>query len=299
MLLVWKQLVRLKTSSLLELVHFTVLAPNLGIRVLLMSSVCAFWALRLGLLLWTAQVDRRTVSHRILACAFFVPVVALALRSALIIVAKESSPVFASGLRETVTYVLFYLAGNVLSVGFLSMSSERLHSMLKQMAMHDALTGSYNRRGIGEIIEHEIARCKRGSGTFALLLLDVDFFKRINDENGHDAGDAVLVDLVALLRKSLRTADAIGRFGGEEFLLFLPDTGGQGAALVADRLRKSIQSNRLHWYGKELAYTVSLGLTTYATGDDYDAMLKRSDHALYAAKQNGRNQVRVADESKS
>ena len=164
---------------------------------------------------------------------------------------------------------------------------ERSHSQ----ARVDALTGAVNRRGMEEIIEREISRARRGKTPLSVAILDIDHFKRVNDELGHDTGDRALTHLVTVLKSGLRDSDVVCRYGGEEFAVILPDAGIQGALFVVDRLRAMVENARLPLASGTLQICFSAGVTELAENDHRDALLKRADNALYAAKRAGRNRV--------
>lgn len=174
---------------------------------------------------------------------------------------------------------------------------KRVEAQLEDMARKDALTGLSNRRDFYEKAEREIARSRRSGQPFCVLMLDVDFFKKINDQHGHAGGDEVLRELARLLVAQLRAVDLPARLGGEEFAVLLPDTPLAEAALAAERLRAVLQSTPVALHdGQSVSMTVSLGLTRWTAADaDIDAALKRADAALYQAKAAGRNQVCVQD----
>jgi diguanylate cyclase (GGDEF)-like protein/PAS domain S-box-containing protein len=158
----------------------------------------------------------------------------------------------------------------------------------------DHLTGIANRRAFFEAAELEIERARRTPRPLSLLLFDADNFKRVNDSHGHPAGDAVLRNLADTLSATFRQVDVVARVGGEEFAVLLPSTGVNGALTVAERLRKAVESQRVVADGVPISYTVSAGIATLeADVAGLDALMKRADQALYAAKAAGRNQVKV------
>ena len=158
----------------------------------------------------------------------------------------------------------------------------------KKQAYTDALTGLLNRYALNQILEQEIEYSVRLKKPFSVVLFDLDHFKRINDKYGHLEGDAVLVALSKLVRENIRKRDYIGRWGGEEFLLIMPDTPKDEANLIAERLREQIAENRL---GETENVTASFGVAEYDLEKSLEETLKRVDDALYQAKESGRNQV--------
>lgn len=174
-------------------------------------------------------------------------------------------------------------------------TTELEHS--RSQARLDALTGFVNRRGMDEILVREIARARRTKSPLSLAILDLDHFKRVNDEHGHQTGDQALVHLAALTKAGLRESDVVCRYGGEEFVVILPDIGMQGALFVIDRLRVMLEKTPLPIEGGKLHLRFSAGIAELSAAENRDRILMRADAALYAAKRAGRNRVRVAQEA--
>ena len=171
-----------------------------------------------------------------------------------------------------------------------------LQDKLEQQARQDYLTGLFNRRHFMEQGQVELARVQRYGSTLSLFMLDIDHFKNINDSRGHKAGDVVLQRLGDILREMLRTVDFIGRIGGEEFAVLLPETDLQSAAEVAERLRERIENTHVvPETGPPLHFTVSIGVATLKEKNtNLDMLLIQADNALYQAKESGRNKVCIA-----
>jgi diguanylate cyclase (GGDEF)-like protein/PAS domain S-box-containing protein len=167
-----------------------------------------------------------------------------------------------------------------------------LEQEMRRLATTDSLTGLVNRRVFLAQVARELERFQRYARPVALLMLDLDSFKRINDARGHAAGDSVLQHFADIARQSLRKIDVLGRLGGEEFAALLPGTDAAGAVQLAERLRQAVAEQPAEIEGGSLAYTVSVGVTWFASGDsNADSILARADRALYRAKDNGRNRV--------
>lgn len=166
-------------------------------------------------------------------------------------------------------------------------------AQLERLARTDVLTSLSNRRDFYERAQQEVARAKRSGKAFSLMLLDVDFFKKINDQYGHAGGDEVLRRLSRVLSDLLREVDTPARLGGEEFVVLMPETPLEGARLVAERVRAGMEATVVELGdGRLIRFTVSIGLAHWADGeDDIDVPLHRADEALYRAKAGGRNQV--------
>ena len=165
---------------------------------------------------------------------------------------------------------------------------------LRRLASIDALTGTLNRRAFIQRAEDELLRSKRYLKPISLLAIDVDHFKQINDRYGHSGGDAALVALANTLQQQLRSSDAIGRWGGEEFLIILAETNTKEAKIVAERYRQLL-SDLMITYGTEaIKFTVSIGISSFENNiDSKEMLIEQADKALYEAKRNGRNQVVV------
>ncbi len=159
---------------------------------------------------------------------------------------------------------------------------------LQRLAVTDCLTGLYNRLKLDQVLEEELSRSQRYATPFALLLLDLDHFKAVNDQHGHQTGDLMLQQIAALLGESARSTDAVGRWGGEEFLLVCRNTDLDGAGTLAENLRQKIASHDFPRLGQR---TASFGIAAYRQGDSITEMLARADTALYLAKDRGRNRV--------
>lgn len=166
---------------------------------------------------------------------------------------------------------------------------------LAVQATHDMLTGALNRAGLHEVLERELARAEREGTPLALVMADVDHFKRVNDTKGHQAGDAVLRAVARRLAECLRPYDLIGRYGGEEFVIVLPGCDTARAAALAERLRACLETFRIALPGGEAAVTISLGVAAITReGATADILIHAADTALYRAKQKGRNRVELA-----
>lgn len=172
------------------------------------------------------------------------------------------------------------------------------HAKLESMVMTDPLTGLSNRRFLFERLEVEFERAKRYGTSLACLIIDVDYFKRVNDAHGHLAGDEVLKGVAGLIKSSTRSSDISARFGGEEFLLLLPDTGLEGARQAAEKLRSALQATEFTTpEGVRIFVTASFGCSSLeasntATVKDTETFVRMADQALYLAKAAGRNRVR-------
>ncbi len=178
---------------------------------------------------------------------------------------------------------------------------EESRRRLAEQAMTDPLTQLRNRRAFFENGSKCLARARRHNGDMAVMLFDIDFFKKINDTYGHQAGDEALVAVAAILTSMSRAEDTVARMGGEEFAILLPDTNRLGTAVLAERTRIAIEKERFILGGKIVPITVSIGIASRDADpvDTIDQLLNIADKRLYLAKQSGRNRICVNDEGKS
>jgi diguanylate cyclase (GGDEF)-like protein len=169
----------------------------------------------------------------------------------------------------------------------------RLRDELLEQAMHDPLTGLYNRRYMEEWLRHEVFRARRHGRPIGVIMIDVDHFKRINDRLGHEGGDVVLRELASVIRGAARASDIVCRYGGEEFVLLMPEAAVADAARKAEELRAAVERLALQSQGRAVGpLTISAGVTGFPWhAQDTDALLRCADEALYAAKRLGRNRV--------
>jgi diguanylate cyclase (GGDEF)-like protein len=173
----------------------------------------------------------------------------------------------------------------------MAVENARLFDEVQRLATLDGLTGTYNRRHFMDVAKDKLESARRFSQPFATVMLDVDLFKSVNDRHGHAVGDQVLRAVAERCRSALRSIDALGRYGGEEFAIVLPGTAA-GAALVAERIRRAVADEPIQTDAGPVHVTISLGVAEMnAQTDDLAAVLKRADAALYEAKQAGRNRV--------
>ena len=177
--------------------------------------------------------------------------------------------------------------------------SERiqLYQEVQRLANQDVLTGCFNRRHFMALAAQELQRAMRYKRSLSFLMMDIDHFKGFNDQHGHQVGDQLLCSLVVLCQKQLRTVDIMGRYGGEEFVVLMPETSAAGALKASERLRTKIEKMKINTPAGKLSITVSMGLTSLERGFDeketLDSLIKCADKALYAAKAAGRNCVRA------
>ena len=193
--------------------------------------------------------------------------------------AVEWFAVFAAMLAATLAYLLLH--------------KERAVAEIERLSMLDPLTGAYNRRTFHETAERELARARRGGQPLSMVLLDIDHFRAINEKHGHVVGDEVLARFADLVREALRKEDMLVRFGGEEFLVLLPEVPGPGAVVVAGRIRRRVAESTVHAAGRDFSLTVSVGVSARLDEgpESVETLIDRATSALALAKERGRNRV--------
>jgi len=165
-----------------------------------------------------------------------------------------------------------------------------VRDQLEQLANYDALTNVYNRNYLYNVFDRELSRSDRYNKDFGYILLDIDNFKRVNDNYGHDIGDLILIQFCRVCEAIIRKSDILGRLGGEEFVILALDTNLENSMILAEKIRKAIEEHEFTSVGH---ITVSIGVTQYVSGDSRDTMYKRADIALYQAKHNGKNRIEL------
>jgi len=205
--------------------------------------------------------------------------------------AELYTSVYVGSPLQEMTFIALLASTVVVPVGFLLLHRERDEVALYKLATIDVLTGLYNRRAFIDLADREIARVRRLKSPFAVLMMDLDFFKHVNDEFGHQAGDQVLAAFATVATHSVRVEDLVGRYGGEEFCILLPGAALPSALAIAERVRSEVAMRPLGNLPR--ITTVSIGVAVCSAGDEVslDAAIARADEALYRAKNEGRNRV--------
>jgi diguanylate cyclase (GGDEF)-like protein len=194
-----------------------------------------------------------------------------------------------------VVFIVCFVSLSVFS--FLhELSREYMEKKLEDAASHDPLTGLLNRREMGRVLQMESRRTQRYKRPFSLIICDIDDFKKINDTYGHKFGDTVLQMISDIFRAGTRTQEYISRWGGEEFLLLLPETPGDGAMIVAERLRSKVSLEKIVFGREELAVTMSFGVGEYNPSISIEENIDRVDKEMYKAKRSGKNCVKFVQQ---
>jgi diguanylate cyclase (GGDEF)-like protein len=175
---------------------------------------------------------------------------------------------------------------------YMLQEQQKIIKQLEELANTDSLTGLYNRRYFFYLAEQEINRAKRYQLPLSIIIIDIDKFKNINDNFGHNVGDDVLKITTKTIMSYLRSTDYCGRFGGEEFVILLPNTDQTGAKITAERIRQELAKMKMIAGGNSVSITASFGVASYSPGnDEIDTIIQQADQALYIAKRQGRNRV--------
>lgn len=267
---------------------YSLIEPNYNARLIV---VCLAWACIFLSMAWTIWHQ----GPRVFSSCFTVVVLCL---HALVLLLRFYSawfPLAEDGLLTPTVVQTMYIASNALmllalGMGLILMAGDRLRAEFEHLASHDALTQVLTRRVLMDACAQELARCRRHGRSMALLLLDLDHFKSVNDTHGHQMGDRVLVNFAQRITALLRRPDQLARFGGEEFVLLLPETTQEEAVAVAERIlaRAAEPAEGLP------VITASIGLATNRPDEEQiDTLLARADRALYRAKDLGRNRVEL------
>lgn len=272
---------------------YTYVVDSYVMRILLGSPVIALLFWQIARPLMPSFQNDGALSHRITATVFLAGAALMVVRLFWeAIPTLRGSGVFEFTPMQAVVLTYLPIAPLIATYGFLLMCNDRMNEELEQLATIDPLTGAWNRRAFLEQCERALSLDRRNRRPSALLLADADHFKRVNDTYGHEAGDAVLRELVRRMNDILRSEDIVGRLGGEEFVALLPGTDEEGATQVAERIRAAIEGENFLCRGEEIPITISIGVAEREPGEaDIEALTKRGDTAMYAAKRAGRNRV--------
>ncbi|WP_158543522.1 GGDEF domain-containing protein [Dyella solisilvae] len=276
---------------------YVYVTPNLAIRLLMGSlQAMAFYLTYAYLLLRHGGPDIRT-SCRIAGIVMLCNGLFYLARAFIPVDPGSGQNIMLAGTPVAATYVIGILAGLASYFALLQLITERLMVDLRHAARTDGLTGLLNRSAIVAEGRASLARCQQRGLPFALLVFDLDHFKRINDRWGHDAGDAVLQHVTAILREVTRWPDHFaGRYGGEEFVLGLPGADLAQGLEIAERLRHTLAHSHARIDQQSIPVTASIGVSTAQPGLRFEQLVRRADEAMYRTKFDGRNGVSLAEE---
>lgn len=274
------------------LLYYTHLHPSYVARSLLMSLISAGVAASTAYTLIRYADPAVRIPCTATAALYVAFGLMTAIRCAGILLQGLPQDFFVASTSQIIGLLGFYILITGIPVGYFWMTSTRLYANQEMLARTDSLTGLLNRRGLEEHALREIERSRRHGTPLALLAIDLDHFKNINDRYGHETGDTVLCLVASTLAAAMRNYDVAARLGGEEFIALLVNTNGQNAVSTAERLRSAVEALRVSAGGHGLRFTASFGIAVFHSGDTLEGVLRRADQALYAAKLAGRNCVR-------
>jgi len=244
----------------------------------------------------SAWLRNSIIKWGIIGSSLFITVISMLLSVVIAKLVAISLPGGTDQFNITIAITVPLVMTPPLSYVFISiyLQLEKVRAEVHAMAMTDELTRAFNRRHFLKLVENELERAKRYQHALSIIIFDIDNFKKVNDTYGHLCGDAVLQDLSLICRAILRQCDAFARFGGEEFILLLPETEKPNALVVANKLCQLIANHMIEYKGIQLQVTISAGVTTSSpNGDTLDDLLNRADQALYKAKKMGKNRLAV------
>ncbi len=271
--------------------YFTDQAPSVRIII---SAIGIGTLYLLGALSILLQWRNASRLGRFIAIAASIFAMMMVLRVVWVMASSQGMVMTDRNWMQDLSFICIYILMLLNGFGFLLIAREKQEHELQRLAVVDPLTDAPNRRGFYNALSPWVSLARRPGQSTALIMLDLDHFKRVNDTYGHHVGDVVLKSVVEVGQKQLRDSDMLGRLGGEEFAVLLPRTTLQDAMLVAERIRQAISVMPIKTERALIYITASLGVTTIRTDDSMVSLFKRADEALYAAKEAGRNKVSEA-----
>ncbi|CAN7267942.1 GGDEF domain-containing protein [Duganella sp. LjRoot269] len=279
--------------AMLGVGYWLIVEPNFAARVAVFSFLCfIFYACQVVLIY---RFGEPHFSSKFFGALMFLQSVVVLTRGILALyMGSEHATLLTVGPFQSIYLATAHFMILLLAVGFMAVATRRLQTILERRSTLDPLTQVLNRRGFADIYAKEHALMLRESTAMTMLSIDLDYFKKINDRYGHATGDRVLIDVAEVIGKALRVSDHVARFGGEEFIVLLPNTGLDRARHIAERIQTALREP----HGQGLpAYTVSIGIACQASADEnLDGILMRADKALYSAKELGRDRIEIAAE---
>jgi len=279
-------------ASICVQVYFSYQVPSTRIRILIGSTLFAALLPFALFPLLAAYRESRNRSYVLTAASFAILLATMLMRVVYETLNEQglTSAFLSTPMQDFVFAVLAFFP-TIATLGFLLMCSSRLYEELERQACVDSLTGINNRRTVTVMATTAIAAAHRHGQPLAVLLIDADHFKHINDVHGHEVGDEALQLISATVQTELRSEDLFGRLGGEEFVVVLPAADEVAARSNAERLRTNIEQAELRAAHGTVPLCVSIGIAVIRAGDDFAALLRRADQAMYEAKRSGRNRV--------
>lgn len=280
------------TASLPFFLYFTLVDYQTNVRVVVFSIFHCVIIGMVALDLFRKSDEAWAGPRLFIATAIAAHVVYTLIRGFVAATVGTGDAVRTPGLMHGLAFVDAMLISMAVTFGCAILTSQRLQAHLNRVARTDDLTGAYNRRALAEAAEAEVRRTERHTTGLAVLILDIDHFKKVNDRYGHVAGDEVLRHFVLRLREGLRAEDLVGRMGGEEFCVVLVDAASRQVPQVGERLRRLVEEMTVSWDKGAIRITTSIGIAVWGLdGAGFDELYKRADERLYRAKAEGRNRA--------
>lgn len=289
----WRIPVLVTALVFVQTLWFAVLSPNIDARAIANSLMLALINAACARALFVPVKPPLRTAYRFTGFSFAALALVFLLRAVVILLSPEQNyGLYANMPINPATFFAASMTQLCVTFGFVLMLNYRLSCDLHDLASCDPLTGALNRRGLESEAERVQSRCIRNKTPLAVMLIDVDHFKKINDRYGHQAGDEVLRQLTNVVQAAIRTEDYFARYGGEEFCVLLPDVGENEALLMAERLRQQYAAMQMKIDGDIVSSNISIGVADSRTvGLAFGALISAADQALYRAKQQGRNCV--------
>jgi len=275
-------------------VPFAIVGNDASSAVLFGGVVFGTLLLVLTAIAYQLNASPNGIARGVLIATFAVGSMAFYFRGIGVVLASDALQAFVFPTAfQSAMFVAAAASALAGTFGFMSLQRERADREAVRLATMDPLTGAYNRRTFHEIAEREISRARRAGQPLSIIVVDIDHFRPVNESFGNHAGDEMLQKIAALIRTALRKEDMLVRYGGEEFLVMLPEVPGPGAVVVAGRIRKAVEAEPLVVSGKPVALTVSVGVSARLDEgpESIESLLARAEQALALAKQRGRNRV--------
>jgi diguanylate cyclase (GGDEF)-like protein len=285
-------------SMLMSSLFFTFVENDTNIRIVIISLILSIQCLFIMLSLLIAHQLNHHKANLMMAIAYLLFGIFFTLRVLVTISEKPLVDFMNAGLLHSLSIIVYQFIVIITSFGLVWVVGHKIQNRLKNEATHDPLTGVFNRRALEEILSVEHSRSLRNQSPLSVVMLDIDYFKHLNDRYGHSVGDQVLVLIAGILVKNTRDYDSVARFGGEEFIILLPSTQADKAKKVAEKLRAKIEQHNYSVENKQkIEITASFGVTSCDLAEEaWLNVLERCDKALYLAKESGRNKVIVCND---
>ncbi len=287
--------------SFAALNYFSFISPDISIRTTIVGLFCMSFCLLSGSFFIFKQRHPIIFTEWILTVVFVVIGLILLFRTLYIWFFDPTLVhLYTDNQMQGVIFSTICIADVLLTFSFAMMLNERFREEILRLAKIDPLTEIYNRAAMEQMYKNELRRADRYNSPVSLLMLDLDFFKVINDTYGHQVGDKTLKILVKSITEQLRSTDILSRYGGEEFAILLPDSNSRGAEIAAERLCRKVEKSLITVDGYKFSITVSIGVADFKfEGDSLEKLINRADKALFQAKQSGRNRVVVFEENET